>query len=536
MDRDTGGPAGPGDDVPGDEPVGGSGADLLRQRASSTPERTALVDAGGADAAVSETRSSGDGTWTYGVLDERVDAFLAGLARVGDPDGRVCTLLDARPAVAEAYFAVARRGGSVVPLNVRLDAATLADQAERAAADLVVCERETEDLALDAAPDGTPVASVDEPDREGVRSIDRRRAAPLDPVETGPGAERLVMFTSGTTGEPKGVRLTRRNLAASAVSSARRLGVDPGDRWLVPLPTYHMGGFAPMLRSTLYGTTAVLYRGFDVEATAEAFDDHGITGVSLVPTQLSRLLDAGWSPPDRLRFVLLGGAPASRELVTRALDRGVPVHPTYGLTETASQVTTATPAEAEEYPGTVGRPLDGTTVTVVEDGDPVATGETGQVVVAGPTVTPGYLDDDRTAAAFGPDGLHTGDVGYRDDAGRLWVVGRVDDRIVTGGENVQPGRVADALRSVPGVADAAVVGLPDDEWGERVAALVVPDDDADLTPDAVTDDARDRLADFEVPKTATLAEGLPRTASGTVDREAVRERLRRERRGADGRG
>jgi O-succinylbenzoic acid--CoA ligase len=377
---------------------------------------------------------------------------------------------------------------------------------------------------------------VDDPGRDGVARLE-----PGDPVE--PEAidrdwTQVIAFTSGTTGEPKGVRLTAGNLVASATASAFRLGVRPGDRWLVPLRMYHVGGFAPVVRSALYGTAAVVQREFDADATARAVADHDATGVSLVPTMLARMLDAGWTPPDRLRFVLLGGAPASRDLLRRCERRGVPVCPTYGTTETASQIATARPREVFEHPGTVGQPLVFTEVAVVsEDGDPCDPGEVGEIVVDGPTVTPGYLDADRTDAAFGDRGLHTGDLGYRDADGRLWVVGRRDDRVVTGGENVHPGEVAAALREHPGVADAAVVGLPDPEWGERVAALVVPADassagdapsEGDVTRDGLREFLDGRLARYKHPRAWGFADALPRTASGTVDREAVRRRLRDE--------
>jgi O-succinylbenzoic acid--CoA ligase len=227
--------------------------------------------------------------------------------------------------------------------------------------------------------------------------------------------------------------------------------------------------------------------------------------------------------------VLLGGAPAPEPLVERVLDRGVPVCPTYGLTEAASQVATATPATAREFPGSVGQPLVVTEVTVVgEDGTPVPAGATGEVVVDGPTVTPGYLDPDRTAEAFGEHGLYTGDAGRVDGDGRLWIAGRIDETLITGGENVHPAEVESVLRSHPEVAEAAVVGLPDEEWGERVAALVAADGDA--TPAAVEVEAfaRERLAGYKLPRTLAVVERLPRTASGTVDREAVCDRLRGE--------
>ncbi|PSQ06234.1 2-succinylbenzoate-CoA ligase [Halobacteriales archaeon QS_5_68_33] len=526
---------------PVENPLGDPSADLLRERANVTPDATAVLDADAGD------------TWTYATLDERVSRRTARLAARLDaadgrhnpadaqgslPDGRVGLLAGTRPAFAEVYFATGRLGASVVPLNVELPVETLRDQARRAAVDCLVCESATEPLATDIVPESAPVVSVDPPTRDRVASValdeSMPDSAPASP-ERALGADRVVMFTSGTTGDPKGVRLTRRNLVASAVGSAFRLGVEPNDRWLVCLPMYHMGGLAPLVRSTLYGTTTVIQRSFDAERAAAALDGYDVTGVSLVPTMLHRLLDAGWHPPGTLRSVLLGGAPASEELLTGALDRGVPVYPTYGTTETASQVATATPQEARDHPGTVGRPLRGTDVSILPAGGgddtdtdattPVDPGETGEIVVSGPTVTPGYLDETQTAAAFGPRGFHTGDIGYPDD-GRLWVLGRLDDRIHTGGENVHPAAVADALTDLPPVAEAVVVGLPDAEWGERVAALVVAAESGEPpTPGGIRDALRGRVSDYARPKTVAVADELPRTASGTVDREAVRERL-----------
>jgi O-succinylbenzoic acid--CoA ligase len=502
--------------------------DVLTHRAAATPERTALVD-------------TTDGTaWTYRELDRIVDGMAAALGS-GSPVG---TLLSTRVAFVTLVHAAMRTGRTLVPLNVQLPGDALADQARRAGVDQLVCEADTEDTARTVAPG--PVASVDPPERTDVDRLtpgqgdgpgteadgETQRPGPRSPADTA-----VVMFTSGTTGTPKGVRLTVGNLVWSAVASAFRLGVDPDDRWLCCLPMYHMGGLAPTLRCALYGTSLAIQPGFDAERTAEVTEEYDVTGVSLVPTQLRRLLEAGWEPPAAFGAVLLGGAPAGEDLLDRARDRGVPVYPTYGTTETASQVATATPVQAAEHPGTVGQPLAVTDVTVLADGEPAEPGEVGELVVRGPTVTPGYLDDDRTAEAVGPRGFHTGDLGYRDEAGRLWVEGRVDDAVTTGGETVYPATVADALREHHGVADAAVVGLPDEEWGERVAALVVPadaggdgreDGGSTPSPEELREFCRGRVADYAVPKTVGLGEGLPRTASGTVDRDAVQDRLRTE--------
>ncbi|MEF8813098.1 MAG: AMP-binding protein [Halovenus sp.] len=482
--------------------------DLLAARTAVTPNRTALVD----------TRK--DREWTVATLDGVVDDVAAQFSAHldGTESPRVACLLSTRFAFAATLHASIRIGATLVALGADRAADAVRAQCLRVDPDLLVCEAETEALAVGAG-EGT-VLSADDPERERVGSV--FSPATVDDVErtaVDPDDTAVILFTSGTTGEPKAVRLTARNLTASATASAFRLGIAPDDTWLCCLAPHHMGGLAPFYRTVLYGTTLALQPGFDTDRTARVLREYDVTGVSLVPTQLTRLLDAGWSPPPSLGTVLLGGAPASASLVERALDAGVPLFPTYGLTETASQVATARPSEASDDPGSVGQPLLFTDVTIRDDGP----GETGEIVVDGPTVTPGYLDPQQTAAAFCADGLRTGDLGWRDEAGRLHVVGRRDDMILTGGKLVAPSTVADLLRTHDGVDDAVVVGLDDEEWGERVVALVVAD--PELTAERLRAFCRDRLAGYKCPKTIRFATELPRTASGTVDREAVRDRF-----------
>jgi O-succinylbenzoic acid--CoA ligase len=499
-------------DLPFDWPT----TDLVAHRTAATPDRTALVDA------------DRDRVLSYRELDERVGRRAAAMARQGiGPGDHVGLLSPTSAAVVEVVHAAMRVGATLVLPNAELTPGELAPQVQRADVDATLAAPDLVETASEAA-DG-PVYAITEPaggdapgDAVGLAAAPLEESPAGTPARVDPHWTQLVLFTSGTTGEPKGVQLTAGNLVASATGSAFRLGVAPGDRWLVCLPTYHMGGLAPVVRSALYGTTLVLQRAFDAAETPQVLAERAVTGVSLVPTMLTRMLDAGWEPGDALGSVLLGGAPASDDLLARCEDRDVPVYPTYGTTETASQVATATPEQAFAHEGTVGQPLVTTDVTVVDDdGEPLPAGETGELVVDGPTVSPGYLDADRTVEAFGADGLYTGDLGYRDEDGRLWVVGRVDDVVVTGGENVHPAEVADVLRRHPEVEAVAVVGLPDEEWGERLAALVVGGADRE----ALEAHCRERLAGFKLPRTWGFAEALPRTQSGTVDREAVRERL-----------
>jgi O-succinylbenzoic acid--CoA ligase len=497
--------------------------DAIALQTTSNPDATALVDA-----------SSGE-SWTYAELDAAVETTAGTLAALGVERGdRVGVLMETRPEFARLVFACARLGAILVPLNARLSRGELDAQVEAVRPVLVVCEADTENDALALDPPAVSVdgnASEERPSTGAAGDFTARTPQTVESADLAWDDTRALVFTSGTTGDPKAVGLTYGNFAASAVASAFRLGVLPGDRWCCPLPMYHMGGLSVVVRSALYGTTAVLTRGFDADAVHDALSTYDCTGVSLVPTMLRRLLDSG-DFPESLRFALVGGAPTPPDLSRRALDADVPVCLTYGMTETTSQVATLRPEQADSRIDTVGRPLLGTDVTVVDaDGDPLSPGKTGELVVSGPTVTPGYSDEagdtDSNEERFCEFGLRTGDRGFVDADGYLHVQGRQSDRIITGGENVHPERVTDALATHPSVDEAVVVGVPDDEWGERVGALVVPggDDTQSVSADDLREFAAERLADYERPRSVEFVDSLPRTASGTVDREAAVEEL-----------
>ncbi|GAA0244088.1 o-succinylbenzoate--CoA ligase [Haladaptatus pallidirubidus] len=496
--------------------------DWLAHRAAVSPEATALIEA-----------EDGE-KWTYADLDSAVEETagrLAGLGlRAGDHLG---VLMETRMASVRLVHAAMRLGCVLVPLNVRLAKPELRRQASHTDLSALVCEAETESMAREI-PGDVPVASVDPSPKTTLIECERVEFVPKQWSHDDP---QVMLFTSGTTGNPKAVVLTMGNLFASATASAFRLGVLPGDRWHLCLSTYHMGGLAPLLRSALYGAAVVVQTGtgFDPEETLENVRKHDATGISLVPTMLRRMFDseapehsAGSSRLDTLRFVLLGGAPARDELIRECEARNVPVCPTYGMTETASQIATARPAEAFAHLGTVGRPLMFAEITVLdENGAPVSRGTAGELVVSGPTVMAGYYGNpDATKEAFGEHGLHTGDVGYRDEGGRIWVLNRRSDRIVTGGENVHPGEVVAVLRDHPAVREVAVVGVEDAEWGERVGALVVPVGGETVSFESVREFCDGRLAGYKHPKLLETTDELPRTASGTIDRDAVRKRLR----------
>ena len=310
------------------------------------------------------------------------------------------------------------------------------------------------------------------------------------------------LLTSGTSGDPKPIELTTSNHAASAAASAQRLGVDPGDRWLCCLPLNHVAGLSVLVRSVIYGTGAVVEERFDVQRVAALMEGGEVTLASLVPTQLVRLLAAD-APLGLPRLLLVGGGPLPLDVLDEALGRGATIVQTYGLTEACSQVCTLGPAEARAHAGSAGRPLPGTDVRIEDD----------EILVRGPTVAP---------AAIAVDGwLHTGDHGRIDDEGFLWVEGRRDDLIVSGGENVRPERVEAALREYPGVLDVGVAGAEDREWGQAVVAFVVSDPAARPDPAVLAEFAHARLAPPEVPKRFEFVDELPRTPSGKLLRRAL---------------
>jgi O-succinylbenzoic acid--CoA ligase len=395
---------------------------------------------------------------TYAALHERAKAAAAGLPR----GARVGLAIPPGVDYVVALHACLLAGALVVPIDLRLT------EAERPAVDLLFGER----LHGMQEVGGAPVHDLDDP--------------------------AILVHTSGTTSAPKPIRLTYGNWLWSALGSAVALGVDPDERWLCTLPLSHVGGLSILLRSAIYGTTAIVHERFETDRVLEALRaPDGPTIVSLVPTTLARLLDAGLENPLALRWALLGGAPLPPALLTRAADAGVPVAPTYGLTEACSQVATA------------GVPLFCTRVELEDDGE---------IVVSGPTVSPDAGEGDGV--------LRTGDLGAFDEtdpARPLRIVGRKADTIVTGGENVAPAEVEAVLEAHPGVLEAAVVARPDEEWGEAIVALVRPHD-ADRPPsdDELRAHCADRLARFKVPKAyVSIVDPLPRTGSGKLVRRSL---------------
>ena len=332
----------------------------------------------------------------------------------------------------------------------------------------------------------------------------------------------LIMFTSGSTGDPKPVQITHRNLRSAAVASSNRITGGPATVWYDPLPLEHMGGLMPVIRAPLYGMSTVIDPAFDPATLSGRLERVGATAISLVPTMLHRWLEGAASIPSQLEAVLVGGDTTSPALVQRALNRGVPLYVTYGMTETTSQIATATPAMLKGEPGIVGPPVDGLQVRVLGPGGTSSDHDhTGPLVVDGPMVTLGYLDGDRSS--FCPFGLKTGDEGSMDARGRLRIVGRADRRIISGGETVDPRVTERVLSELTWVRSVWVTGVEDEVWGQRVIAAVIPRSPPDL--DAALETIATDLDPAHRPRAIHVIDAFVRTPSGSVDSVAMQSEL-----------
>ncbi len=425
----------------------------------------------------------------YAALDSAADAVAAALAAAGvGPDDRVAFWGESTPSAVAAVWGIPRAGAVALPLSTGLPPAGA-----------MALTRELGVRAL-----WGPGPDLDLPRPAGRAA--RLAGGPEGPPD--PGARFLVM-TSGTSGPGRAVVLTGANLAASAAASRARLGNGRGDGWLCVLPLYHVGGLSVLWRSAREGGTVVLEERFSAARAASLLAGGEIAFTSLVPTMLRRVLDELPGPFPGVRAALVGGGPADPALLARASEAGLAALATYGMTETASQVATEVPTEAGRRPGSAGCPLEGFEVRAVDDsGRALPPGEAGRLEVRGAAVSPGYLGEPERGPG---DWLRTGDLGFLDADGYLFVLGRVDRAIITGGEKVHPARVEAVLREHPAVADARVWGEEDPEWGQAVVAEVVLVADARLDPEALAAHARARLAGYEIPRSWRVVEEIRRS-------------------------
>jgi O-succinylbenzoic acid--CoA ligase len=433
-------------------------------------------------------------------------AVLADLADLGDGDP---TVIDRGAPIPTRSHAAVRRATPAPALvtpdeqlgRAALDAAAARLPAGAGPVELVATPTVATIVQIVAALEARrPLilhhARLTEPQRARQSAIARATVVPDDTL--------AVVFTSGSTGEPRPIALGRQEAFAAAEASAAHLGWRDDDAWLLALPLAHVGGLAIVLRCLAARRPIALATASDPAAIAAFARSARTTLASLVPTQLAALLEQPAFPPPALRAALLGGARAPRALRERAAGRGVPILTTYGLTETWGQVVTQPLARAGTVDDAIGVPLPGVSITAGRHDAP------SRVVIRGPMCR---------------GSVTTADLGHVDARGWLHLAGRADDVIITGGENVHPLAVEDVVAEAPGVADACVVGVDDPRWGQRIVAMVVAEAGASLEP--VIAYARSRLAPHQLPREWHTVAALPRTATGKLDRRAVLDGIRR---------
>ncbi|MGH9067002.1 MAG: acyl-CoA synthetase [Acidimicrobiales bacterium] len=481
-------------------------------RARAGPDRVAIV--------------AGDRRVTYAELDSEVAARTAALAALGLGRGdRVATPSFNRPGQVAALFACARAGLVLAPLNWRLSPAELAWQIDHCRPGLLLVDPELADLArsalgaAQAPPPSLCLAEVPRGDRQAFQGEDVGDDDPL-----------FLLYTSGTTGRPKGAVLTHANCFWTNLSLDRTGELRASDVVLSVLPQCHAGGWnvQPLL-AWWKGAVVVLPPRFDPAGALALVAEEGVTAMMGVPaTYLLMAEQPGFATTDlsSLRLAMVGGAPMPEALLRTWQARGVDIVQGYGLTEASPNVCCLDPADARRRLGWAGKPYPHVDVDLVDPltGARVAGPGRGELVVRGPNVFAGYWEDPGATAAVVRDGwLHTGDMAERDGEGCYRICDRLKDVYISGGENVYPAEVEGVIHDLPAVAEAAVVGIPDQRWGEVGLAVVVARAGSSLTAEEVVAHCRARLAGFKVPRRVEMATGLPRNNVGKVQKGALRQ-------------
>ncbi|RNL86869.1 acyl-CoA synthetase [Halostreptopolyspora alba] len=491
------------------------------RRARMGPERIAIVHEGR--------------TLSYGELEQRVQQLAHALRSLGVRSGdRVAYLGHNHPSLLETLFAAGILGAVFVPLNTRLAVPELAYILDDSSSSVLVHGPEHAEAARELSE----------------RTVIRDRVAVAGGSEGVPGYEDLIanssseridepvgledvcmiMYTSGTTGRPKGAVLTHGNITFNCVNVLIEVDLTADEVTLVSAPMFHTAALnMTCLPTVLKGGRVVITKGFDPEETIDLFTSQRITWMFGVPAMFNALAASPrWEEADvsSLRVLEAGGAPVPESTIETYQKRGLTFLQGYGMTETAPGALFLGAADSVRKSGSAGKSSFFTNVRVVdEDGHDTEPGQPGEIVVAGPNVMRGYWGrPDSTAASFTNDGwFKTGDVATVDEEGYVYVVDRVKDMIISGGENIYPAEVENVLYDHPGVAEVAVIGVPDEKWGETGRAVVVPRQGVEVTAQELIEHCSGRLARYKIPKSVHFADALPRNASGKLLKTQLRQ-------------
>jgi O-succinylbenzoate-CoA ligase len=488
--------------------------------------------------------------WTYAKINERVNRLANALAQLGVGKGDRIGILHVNcNQYIETYFAVAKLAAIFVPLNFRAKADELTYMVANAEAKFLFVGSRYLDIVntmLPHLPTIKQAISIDSKQEGKMYYEDLLRSASSDEVmgEIEDEDITILMYTAGTTGLPKGVPLKHNAFATYALENVEPASPDIEERNLLTVPLYHVAGIQAMLAAIYGGRTLVLMKQFEVKEWLEMIQREKATRAMLVPTMLKRVID----DPDynkydlsSLQVITYGAAPMPFEVINKAIKvmPWVRFINAFGQTETASTITTLGPEDhiiegteeerqkkLKRLTSSIGKPLPDVEVKIVdEDGKALPSLEVGEILARGPRIMTGYWrDEKKTSQAITSDGwLRTGDMGWMDEEGYIYLAGRGDDMIIRGGENISPEEVEDVLHSHPKIEEAAVIGIPDMEWGQEPRAVVVLKKGEAATSEEIIEYCRSRLAGFKRPRSVVFIDALPRNQMGKVLRKKLRE-------------
>lgn len=473
------------------------------------------------------------GSLTWRELDERCNALAAALQGLPSGQPRVIGIMCRNHrGFVEALVAADRIGSDILLLNTSFAGPALADVVTREGVDAVIYDEEfteTVDRALTGTPDATRIVAWTDAEHERtVEGLIAARAG-AQPKRTGRKGK-MILLTSGTTGTPKGAKQSGGNAGIGTLKAILdRTPWRAEEPIVIVAPMFHAWGFSQLLLAASFACPVITRRKFDPEATLDLIDRHKATGLVVVPVMFDRIMDLPAEVRRRysgrsLRFAAASGSRMRPDVVTAFMDEfGDVIYNNYNATE-AGMIATATPADLRAAPDTAGRPAGGTEIHILDpEFNELPAGEVGSIYVRNNTQFDGYTSG--STKDFHAGFMSSGDVGYLDSAGRLFVVGRDDEMIVSGGENVYPIEVEKALAAHPDVAEAAVIGVDDEQYGQRLAAFVVLEPGAGATPDALKQHVRDNLANYKVPREIAVLDELPRSSTGKILRAELRARV-----------
>ena len=473
------------------------------------------------------------GTLTWRQLDERINALAAALQDLPSGQPKVVGIMCRNHrGFVEAVVAANRIGSDVVLLNTSFAGPAMADVVNREGVDAAIYDEEftaTVDRALADKPDATRIVAWTVGQHElTVEGLINDHAG-QQPERTGRKGK-MILLTSGTTGSPKGANQSGGSAGIGTLKAILdRTPWRAEETIVIVAPMFHAWGFSQLIFAASMACTVVTRRKFDPEATLDLVDRHQATGLAVVPVMFDRIMDLPVEVRNRysgksLRFAAASGSRMRPDVVTAFMDQfGDVIYNNYNATE-AGMIATATPADLRAAPDTAGRPAGGTEIRILDpEFNELPTGEVGGIYVHNDTQFDGYTSG--TTKDFHAGFMSSGDVGYLDEAGRLFVVGRDDEMIVSGGENVYPIEVEKTLAAHPEVAEAAVIGVADEQYGQRLAAFVVLEPGSSATTDTLKEHVRENLANYKVPREVSVLDELPRGSTGKVLRAELQSKV-----------